>query len=234
MKKLIELFDDAKISTPANDGWYQEEILITFSESVDDLEYDMDYYNKNPARPIRDEITVNSFIHIKIPKEQMNNIQEIWENEYNGLSEHEFRKIEPVLSRDIYIENKSRKWKMTPQEVSLLNILDQYFEENQKKDIDKRSKIKESIKNILERAEHGLTEDEKIFVELYDLYLYLRYLRGNSLTKPWRYNANGCEEKKQKIWGHFNMGKQREDKVNRQEIEDFMKRMSEKYIIKVD
>ena len=62
----------------------------------------------------------------------MNNIQEMWENEYNGLSEHEFRTIEPALSRDIYIENKSCNWKMTPQEVSLLVILDQYFKENQK------------------------------------------------------------------------------------------------------
>ena len=158
----------------------------------------------------------------------------MWENEYNGLSEHEFRTIEPALRRDIYIENKSCNWKMTPQEVSLLVILEQYFKENQKIDIDKRSKIKESIKNILERAEHGLTEDEKIFVEIYDFYLYLRYLRCNPLTKPQRYSINGNKETLQKIWGHFNMGEPREDKVNRQEIEDFMKRMSEKYIIKID
>ena len=57
-----------KCSIQTNDGWYQEEILITFSESVDELEYDMDYYNKNPARPIRDEITENRFIHKKIPR----------------------------------------------------------------------------------------------------------------------------------------------------------------------
>ena len=120
----------------------------------------------------------------------------------------------------------------------LINVLNQIKYSNASSDekliTGTADKIKESIKNILERAENGLPEDEKIFVELYDLYLYLRYLRGNPLTKPRRYSINSNKEKLQKIWGHFNMGKQREDKVNRQEIEDFMKRMSEKYIIKID